>query len=128
MGTIEHQLTVITATDYEGQDARVGRTIELLKEEMPAKFAALIVGPVPAVINGYVFWVMLPDGSKEGWEDSQEGEVWRLRFARLDPYNDAVTIRWGDYDEDGVTRGEFYPIDLVEEPAPPGRPAARAGG
>jgi hypothetical protein len=43
----------------------------------------LVIGPVESVTNGYRHYVLLPDGSKEGWADSDTGDDIRERFIGL---------------------------------------------
>jgi len=54
--------------------------------------------------NGYIHWIFLPDGSKEGWDTSNDGDGYRNAFVELfdgkwyndhsSPYDVAI-IRYG---------------------------------
>lgn len=104
MGYIRHDVTVIQAfAAFDEMSAAVDR----LRAELPPEWARLIVGPVEGVINGDVWWVMLPDGSKEGWSTSYRGEEVRARFAALAPYG-AVGMRFGD-EEATSWEGDYEP-------------------
>ena len=91
MGLIKHHAIVVTSWDDE------------LLQEMHAKALEIFdqVAPItPPVVNGYVSFLIAPDGSKEGWSDSSIGDKAREKF-----------IRWIDskrYDDGGTA------IDYVE--------------
>jgi hypothetical protein len=55
---------------------------------------ALVIGPVPAVIESNPWVAFLPDGSNEGWADSDLGDELRERFLNLFPRY--VVAEWGD--------------------------------
>lgn len=57
--------------------------VEGFRESLPQQWRPLVVGPIPSVINGYVTYVFAPDGSNEGWPDSDDGDRYRHRFAEL---------------------------------------------
>ena len=90
---------------------------------MPEELRGLVIGPFPAVINGYVTYVFLPDGSKEGWSGSFLADIWRERFVRLFDFAyddgstpfDVVAVSWGGDQqyEAGGARIEY------QHPAPP---------
>ena len=67
---------------------------------MPDEYRVLVVGPFRGIVNNYVTWVFLPDGSNEGWEESTEADAWREAFIALWPPDRAslVHVRFGgDY-------------------------------
>lgn len=77
--------------------------VDAFRESMPEELRPLLVGPVPNIINGGAWFVFGPDGSKEGWSESDLAELWRRRFIELfsfvyedrsSPY-DVVYVRWG---------------------------------
>ena len=78
MGYIKHE-TVIVTTGI-GDDLP---DIEAFRSSIPEPFRPLIVGPVQSVTNSYWTTVMLPDGSKEGWDTSDDGDEIRERFIAL---------------------------------------------
>lgn len=102
MGYIRH--AAIIAEYPSLQDALLGgrwkearneadAKLEEFRASLPLSWAALIVGPVEAVVNGYAWLAFLPDGSKEGWEDSDRGDEYQARFREL---FGGLTVRWGD--------------------------------
>ncbi len=71
------------------------------RESLPDdRWRALVVGPVETIVNGYAWVAFLPDGSKEGWDDSKLGARFRYEFQQL---FGGLTVRWGDDPEPSVT-------------------------
>lgn len=101
MGYIAHDAVIVTGpADYDS--AR----IESFREALPEKFRHLLVGPIRSAVNSYATWIFAPDGSKEGWDDSDECEALRKAFVDLfrpeSPWDgsafDVVSVRYGgDY-------------------------------
>lgn len=72
------------------------------RAKLPEDWRALVIGPVPAVINQYAWVVLfLPDGSKEGWEDSDQGDAYREEFLSI--MGGAVIATWGDDPEPSIS-------------------------
>lgn len=100
MGYIAHDAIVVTTTDSrpDGQP-----DIDAFRESLPEDFRPLVVGPIPAPLNGFISYAFLPDGSKEGWGASDEGDTYRAQFAELfsqryddgSTHDDTVAIRFG---------------------------------
>ncbi|MGW4493837.1 hypothetical protein [Streptomyces sp. NPDC004376] len=101
MGRIVHDVIVVTTTDY-----RPGGLpdIDAFRATLPEDFRPLVIGPIPAPLNGYVSYAFLPDGSKEGWGASDEGDIYRAQFAALfshryedgSSHDESVAIRYGE--------------------------------
>lgn len=116
MGYIRNDAVVAETDDYTA----IGRgnttaLVAAFRETIPEKYRHLLVGPVPAVVNGSDFWCFLPDGSKEGWDASNEAEEWRNAFLALlrthVPSHYVAVAFGGDLDaafvsEDSLTLGE----------------------
>ena len=69
MGYIRHNAVIVTTwEDAEGVAAE-GRRLGLQ-----------VIGPSDEVINGYRTMLVCPDGSKEGWADSDAGDDAREQF------------------------------------------------
>lgn len=82
MGYMRHTaLLVMTSRDLERED--VGQRVAEFRESMEPRFRPLLVGPIPSVVNNYAIYAFLPDGSKEGWTDSDKGDQYRLAFRAL---------------------------------------------
>lgn len=90
--------------------------INAIRNSAPAEFARLIVGPIVPAANGGEWWAFFPDGSKEGWNTSDEGDQWRARF--IDALNklkygpSGIRVMWGD-DEATV----LQTVDWLKHPA-----------
>lgn len=78
MGTHKHELTFAELDGRRNLDPIVE-----WRAALPEDWQALVVGPVTTPINGYTWMVFLPDGSKEGWDASDLGEVYRAEFRAL---------------------------------------------
>jgi len=72
MGHVAHHAIVVTGKEAP---VRTARGWAMTKQGM------LVSDVVPAHINGYASFFVAPDGSKEGWETSDEGN--RLRTAMV---------------------------------------------
>ena len=79
MGYIAHDAVIAVVDDW---DEETLGAIDALADEMPEAVRPFLVGPVVGT-NGYHSWAFLPDGSKEGWPASDEGALWRDRFAEV---------------------------------------------
>lgn len=86
MGYMRHDAVIVTASgwavDGTARDVPVP-DVEAFRQSLPEEWRPLVVGPVTSVVNGYQSFAFLPDGSNEGWEDSEKGDEYRERFAAL---------------------------------------------
>lgn len=85
MGYMAHDAVIVTISDYV-----LGRAepptmpdVEAFRASLPREWQPLVVGPVRSIMNGYLTYAFLPDGSKEGWETSNDGDKYREQFADL---------------------------------------------
>lgn len=78
MGYIRHDALLIVV----GLDKGLVAEIEAFREEMPDSARKHLLGPVYGV-NAYVSYALIPDGSKEGWGDSDQMDEWRERLLEL---------------------------------------------
>ena len=105
MGYIEHAAVIVTVSDYanDDRDLAPGPKVEAFRESLPEEWRALVIGPVRAVVNGYGTYAFLPDGSKEGWRDSDQGDEYRSQFKAIFAFRyedgsspfDVVEVRYG---------------------------------
>jgi hypothetical protein len=89
MGTMQHNAIIAT-----GMDERIDEAYKFAMQ----LGAEVLITSVP-VINGYKTLVLPPDGSKEGWDESELGDA---RRAKLREYLDKhyfhwVEVRFGEY-------------------------------
>ena len=60
----------------------------------------LLVGPVETVVNFCQVYALLPDGSKEGWSTSDDGDYLRRVFIeQMSPFGQVAEVSWGEYGE-----------------------------
>lgn len=118
MGYMRHNAIVVVASGY-AMDGAYGNPpvdVDTFRASLPEPWRHLVIGPVPAVMNRYVTFVFAPDGSKEGWETSDEGDRYRAAFLDLfsftypdgsSPYDVLVVdARFGG-DEPGYSEDEL---------------------
>jgi len=97
MGRIKHHAIIVTA----GSDDEITR-IHAKAFEM---FEHLCSEVIDSKINGYSTFFIAPDGSKEGWEDSDHYDQQRSEFkkwiSRYDGYSaEVVEIYYGGDEPD----------------------------
>ena len=123
MGYIKHEAVIITATNHYKGDGEitypVRDAIEALRAEMPEKIARLLSPMLGVGVNGTYSYCFAPDGSKEGWPDSSEGDEWRERVIqtalKADEWINVVHLAFGgDY---GVELGITATDRSLPEPA-----------
>lgn len=107
MGTIHHHVAVMTT--WRGNDENLTAAWESVKQVfrtasgrvdaimLDIDYTKLLVGPVSGVSNGYATYMMIPDGSKEGWETSDVANSLRDAFVSLlRPYGDVAVMSFGE--------------------------------
>jgi hypothetical protein len=82
MGYMKHEAVIVTT--WFGRDEPMP-DMDAFRASIPEPFRPLVVGPVLSVTNGYYTYALLPDGSKEGWDDSDIGDAVREAFLDLFP-------------------------------------------
>jgi len=81
MGYIKHHAIIVIDSGYG--DGIVAAHAEALRvfaasEGLGGRVMASVVGPIiSSPVNGYRSFYIAPDGSKEGWSDSDAGDVAR---------------------------------------------------
>lgn len=71
MGYINHHAIIVTSFDKK----QLSEALEIAKER-----DLLVTEIVASKINGYNSFFIAPDGSKEGWSDSDDGDACRGSF------------------------------------------------
>jgi hypothetical protein len=90
MGHITHHAIIVT-----GQGKHLKEALTLANKIFPD------VSPIlPSVMNGYETFFVPPDGSKEGWQASKDGDKRRAEFfQKVDP--ECVRVAIVQYADDG---------------------------
>ncbi len=102
MGTIYHDAIIVTtynaiASEYcaPGERQHLDAAIAKARE-----IGLSVIGPDPVETNGTQTFCICPDGSKEGWGTSNEGDRMREEFIDWlgnQPSIDWVAIRYGEH-------------------------------
>jgi len=107
MGYMRHHGIMITGSDLH-EDSLFNKdnylTISIVHEKAKQIFPEKLVSDLQmSVMNAYKSFAIFPDGSKEGWSDSDEGENRRDAFikwiqgdTRSRSFIDWVEIQYGD--------------------------------
>jgi hypothetical protein len=82
---------------------------QIVKAHAEAERIGLQVSPmVTSAVNGWVSFAVFPDGSKEGWTDSDAGETRRAEFIawlvtnRHECWVDWVLFQYGDDERETI--------------------------
>ena len=112
MGTIVHHAIVITSWKNEALDDLV---------QFASDAGAVVIGPSSESVNGYRTVTVCPDGSKEGWADSNLGDATRAKikeWLRAKRYDDdeSSALEWVEvaYGNDMHAEGEAAQIEDSE--------------
>lgn len=109
MGYIAHHAIFVTGCgdDIKEAHAKALEIFSTFTHEVGvtvADGARLVTALTRGVTNGYQTFVIVPDGSKEGWSDSAEGDRCRDELISWlkspGVYVDWALIRYDDYDYD----------------------------
>lgn len=80
---IRHHVIVVTSNQKEKLEKIRKEVIELYQSKMEAKNSSKLVGPIQeSLINGFVTFLIAPDGSKEGYDASDDAD--RIRQLVVD--------------------------------------------
>ena len=97
MGYIRHHAIVVTCWEGDQIERAHCKAIEI---GLPV---SNVVGPQ---VNGYSSFFIAPDGSKEGWEDSEDGNEKREAFKAWLPgdcsYCEWVEVAYGHDDNEAL--------------------------
>ena len=80
MGYIAHRTIIVTSFDITWDEPKLAETAR--KKAIEIFGEGLVSDMVDSVINGYKSFFVAPDGSKEGWPESDEGDVKREEFKK----------------------------------------------
>jgi hypothetical protein len=82
MGYMRHNAIIVFASSYV-MEREGAPDVDAFRRSLPEEWRRLVVGPVMTVVNGDYSFAFLPDGSKEGWPDSDRGDEYRRQFLGL---------------------------------------------
>jgi hypothetical protein len=86
VSTVRHNAIIVTASGYvmDGAYADIPvPDVEGFRASLPESWRRLVIGPVVTQLNGYHNFAFLPDGSYDGWDESDLGDQYRQRFIDL---------------------------------------------
>jgi hypothetical protein len=115
MGYIRHDAIVVTSWNDEAIEAAAAKALDLRLDAL---------GPSGPTTNGYRSMLVCPDGSNEGWPESEAGESRRMVFIEWlnsQRYEDGstplswVALSYGSDDEGAEIRGHAW----MSPPRPP---------
>ncbi len=86
MGYPRHDAVIATVNGYVFKDGTTdvpAPDIDAFRASLPEEWRHLVIGPIASLVNDYVTFAFLPDGSKEGWGTSDDGDTHRQRFVEM---------------------------------------------
>lgn len=86
MGYILHHAIVVVGWD----DEKIAKAHETARRIM----GDLVSDVIPSRINGYRSFYIAPDGSKEGWDESETGDEQRARYIKWLADNPKLYLDW----------------------------------
>lgn len=107
MGYMRHNAIVITSWNKESIKAAANKAREIGMQ---------VIGPSKEATNGYRSMMVCPDGSKEGWEESDQGDQRRAAFREWlgkQTYEDGssnldwVEIAYGSCDKEATIEAQW---------------------
>lgn len=116
MGYMAHHALVVHISGYaldkpgsyftEDSFGVTHESIAAFRESLDEQFRPLLVGPIRAAANGDYVLAFLPDGSKEGWDTSDQGDAIRALLTEMFAFKyedgsspfDVVEVRFGGDD------------------------------
>ena len=81
MRNIRHHALVVTCNDKKLIESIRSKALELYKLHMEASNGSLLVSEIKnSIVNQYASFFIIPDGSKEGYDASDDGDVIREKL------------------------------------------------
>lgn len=117
MGYIRHHAIIVSGGDWGAKD---DAGFPIHRAHGKAKELGCVVSEiVKSTINGYMTFLIAPDGSKEGWEESDRGDVCReafLAYCETQRYEDRSSpLSWAEV-QYGDDNGEARIVHHDDEP------------
>lgn len=88
MGFMRHHAILVTTYDFEkvglayGQAVKVFQSDSVSLDSTKITPADMVTPILQSPVNGYYTFAIFPDGSKEGWSESEAGNAMRATFLR----------------------------------------------
>lgn len=73
MGYMKHNAIIVTSWNQDGIEAAAIKAREI---------GLTVIGPCEPLVNNYQTILVVPDGSKEGWQESDTGDEHRAAFRK----------------------------------------------
>jgi len=120
MGYIKHNAIIVTGWQDDKILESRNKAIEIFDEHFSGEpivrpyGSKLVSEIIPSLANGQYSFFIAPDGSKEGWETSENGDRAREEFCKWlnsDPNNhcDYIEVRFGgDDDNNSIIRSRGF--------------------
>lgn len=102
MGTISHDALIVSGWESSAVETAHKAAMEvaaaMVEEHDPHHTDwTQLIGPVQSgVMNGYCFFFVAPDGSKEWWGHSDQGDQLREQIIEAVRDVQVVKVRWGE--------------------------------
>ena len=115
MGYVRHDAIVVTSWQREALEAAAEKARNLGLE---------VLGPSADVTNGIATFLVCPDGSKEGWDESDEFDEKRAQFLAYlngERYADNssclswVALAYGSDDREVVVTAHAWEVAMIDE-------------
>lgn len=119
MGYMRHHAIIVTSWQSDLLEAARAEAVRIFESEG----LGMLVSPVvPAAINGEGSFLVAPDGSKEGWADSDAGDRCRAvltSWLRQQAYDDGSTsLQWVEV-QFADDNGDSHIVASSDDPAAP---------
>jgi hypothetical protein len=80
MGYMRNHLIIVSSHSEDKVNNVRLKALEIFKDTWNTRFSQMVGNVVASPLNGESSFVIFPDGSKEGWEDSDIGDNYRADF------------------------------------------------
>lgn len=124
MGYIKHNAIVVTHWQKEKMEEAREKAIEIFggtfKDEWGVRDGKCLISELmEGVTNGQFTFFLAPDGSKEGWATSKNGDTARQAFLNwlrdADNYVDYIEVQFGgDDDSEYIVRSKHSDFEKEE--------------
>lgn len=110
MRNIRHHALIVTCNDRKVLETIRAKIVELYKTHMEASNGVHLVSEIKeSIVNHYASFFIIPDGSKEGYDASDDGDIIREKIiAYINPLctSEAYHLSYGEISygaDDGST-------------------------